>query len=329
MSSINWLKTLLILISVLILSNTENSQVVVERSKDKVVISGTAYYIHQVRSGDTAYSIAKAYGISVEDLNRENPPAVYGIKDGQTLRIPVSLVTEAKPDEIIKVKREHDDLKFIYHILKPGETVYSLSKLYGVSENEILQSNLGMDINKLSVDTELAVPKREFMSKQQKFDDQENKYFYHKVLMGETLSSIAKQYGLTVRQLRKENRDLRFPQVGDFVRIPVARLAEKQEVEQIRNDTITPIAEEAPIKFERSSGFTPVKDLKGSMDVAILLPFYLAENKNRVAVDSSRFLKEKKIKVNSIADDWIYPASMDFLEIYEGILMASDTLREL
>jgi len=32
--------------------------------------------------------------------------------------------------------------------------------------------------------------------------------------MGETLTSIAKQYGLSVRQLRKENRDLRFPQVG-------------------------------------------------------------------------------------------------------------------
>ena len=95
MSIINWLKTLLILISVLIFSNTGNSQVIVERSKDKVIISGTSYFIHQVKKGETAYSIAKAYGISVEDLNRENPPAVYGIKEGQSLRIPVSLVTEA------------------------------------------------------------------------------------------------------------------------------------------------------------------------------------------------------------------------------------------
>ena len=59
------------------------------------------------------------------------------------------------------------------------------------------------------------------MSRRQKFRRlRRTKYIYHKVVKGETLSSIAEQYGLTVRELRKENRDLRFPQVGDYVRIP-------------------------------------------------------------------------------------------------------------
>jgi LysM repeat protein len=136
------------------------------------------------------------------------------------------LLLKQNHQESEAVKREHDESKFIYHSLKPGETVYSLSKLYGVSENEIIQSNPGIDINKLSVGIEIAVPKREFMNNQQKFDDQEKKYIFHKVLMGETLSSIARQYGLSVRQLRRENRDLRFPQVGDFVRIPGVEKAE-------------------------------------------------------------------------------------------------------
>ena len=69
-----------------------------------------------------------------------------------------------------------------------------------------MQSNPGIDINKISVGAEIAIPKRDFMSNQQKFDDQENKYIYHKVLKGESLSSIAKQYGLTVRQLRKRKQ---------------------------------------------------------------------------------------------------------------------------
>jgi len=143
------LKAYIIIISVLILNNAVNAQVVVERSKDKVIISGTAYFIHQVKKGETAYSIAKAYGISVEDLTRENPPAVYGIKDGQTLRIPVSLVTEPKTADSLTINRQRDETKFIYHRMRPGETVYSLSKSYGVSENEIVQSNPGMDINKI------------------------------------------------------------------------------------------------------------------------------------------------------------------------------------
>jgi LysM repeat protein len=324
------LKAYIIIISVLILNNAVNAQVVVERSKDKVIISGTAYFIHQVKKGETAYSIAKAYGISVEDLTRENPPAVYGIKDGQTLRIPVSLVTEPKTADSLTINRQRDETKFIYHRMRPGETVYSLSKSYGVSENEIVQSNPGMDINKLSIDTDIAIPKREFMSDQQNFNDQDSKYVYHKVVMGETLSSIAKQYGLSVRQLRKENRDLKFPQVGDFVRIPGAKKAVIQEIEQVKTDSVPTIVEEAPALIEKSIGYTPVKDLKGSLDVAVLLPFCLKENSSRTEIDSSMVVKGRKTyQVNKVADDWIYPASFDFVEMYEGILLASDTLRSL
>ena len=330
MRIIDSIKTLTILIFILICDNTVNSQVVVERSKDKVIISGVAYYIHQVKKGEFPYSIAKAYGITVEDLTRENPPAVYGTKEGQTLRIPVSLVSDIKPAESVTVKRQHDDTRFIYHIMKPGETVYSLSKLYGVSEYDIVANNPGIDITKLSVGAEIAIPKREFMSNQQKFDDQENKYIYHKVLMGETLSSIAKQYGLTVRHLRKENRDLKFPQVGDFVRIPGDKKAEIQEIEQVKPDTVATVVEEVPEKIVKSAFYTPVKDLRGSLDVAVLLPFYLSENSTRIEIDSSRQVKGiKTYKEIKQADNWIYPESLDFLELYQGILLAADTLRSM
>ena len=329
MRIINRIRALSILLSILICSTTVFSQVIVERSKDKVIISGIAYFIHQVKKGETVYSISKAYGITVVDLTKENPPAVYGINEGQTLRIPVKLVDEAKSIEPVPVKIEHDETKFIYHSLKPGETVYFLSKTYGVSEDEIKQSNPGIDINKLSVGAEIAVPKREFMSNQQKFDDQENNYIYHKVLMGESLSSIAKQYGLKVRQVRRENRDLRFPQVGDFIRIPGTKKAGIQEIELAKADTFPSVAEELPVKIERS-GYTPVNELKGSLDVAVLLPFYLSANSSRTEIDSLVLVKGKKVyKVNKMSEDWIYPGSIDFLEMYEGILLASDTLRAL
>lgn len=311
---INRIKALSILLSILICTSTAYSQVIVERSKDKVIISGIAYFIHQVKKGETVYSISRSYGITVSDLTQENPPAVYGINEGQTLRIPVKLVNEAISSESVPVKRERDETKFIYHSLKPGETIYFLSKSYGVSEDEIKRSNPAIDINKLSVGAEIAVPKREFMSTQQKFDDQENNYIYHKVLVGESLSSIAKQYGLKVRQVRKENRDLRFPQVGDFIRIPGAKRTEIHETEQAKADTISSIPEELLVKTERS-GYTPVTELKGSLDVAVLLPFYLAQNSRRTKIE--------------VAEEWIYPGSIDFLEMYEGILLASDTLRAL
>ena len=113
-------------------------------------------------------------------------------------------------------KPQRNEEKYIYHKLNPGETVYFLSKSYGVSENEIIQSNPSIDINKLPVGAEIAIPKRVFKNDQQKFDEQDKKYIYHKVLKGESLVSIAKMYGISVRELRKENRDLRFPQVERF-----------------------------------------------------------------------------------------------------------------
>ena len=330
MKIINPIKALLIVIILFVFSYTVFGQVVVERSKDKVIISGIPYYVHVVKKGETAYSISRAYGITVEELTKENPPAVYGVNEGQALRIPVNSVTDVIPSGSVPVPKQRDDNKFIYHNLKPGETVYYLSKSYGVSENEIIQSNPGIDINKLSVGSEVAVPRREFMNDRQKFDNQEKKYIYHKVLKGESLSSIAEKYGLSVRELRRENRDLRFPQVGDFVRIPGMKVAESENIEPLKADTSVTITEEPVIRMDRPVGYTQVKNLHGSLNVAVLLPFYLKENSARIEIDSSKLVKGKKnYKIIKRADDWIYPRSMDFVEMYEGILLAADTLRSL
>jgi hypothetical protein len=184
-------------------------------------------------------------------------------------------------------------------------------------------------LNKLSVGTEIAVPRRQFMPSQQKFDVQDKKYVYHKVLAGETLSSIARQYGVPLRQVRKENRDLRFPQVGDFVRIPGVKAAEVKEPEVVKQDTVQVVEEVAPVITERF-GHTPVSNLHGRMNVAVLLPFYLPENSRRTEIDSSVIVKGKRsYKVNEVADDWIYRESFDFIEMYNGILLAADTLRSL
>jgi LysM repeat protein len=312
--------------------DTVESQVVVEKSKDKVVISGKPYYIHQVKKGETAYSISKAYGITVEELTKENPNSVYGVKTGQSLQIPViDSVSESVKLAPTVPQTQRDEIKYIYHKLNPGETVYSLSKKFGVSENEIILSNPKIDINKMPVGAEIAIPRREFMSEKQKFEDQEFKQYFHKVVKGESLSSIAEKYGTTVRELRKENRGLLFPRVDDYIRIPGMEPAEKPVIEPLKIDTSTVLVEERVVKPEKPVGFTPVKDLKGSFDLAVLLPFYLDENSIRTEHDSSKTIKGKKmIKSTKRPEEWIFsPLGMGFIELYEGVLVAADTLRSL
>jgi len=327
----NWFKRIAPVIALVILTLNCMAQVVVEKSNEKVIISGTPYYMHHVKKGETAYSISKAYGITVEELNKENPPAVYGVNEGQSLMIPVKPAAPAPSVEQVPVKKQpKDESKFIYHSLQPGETVYSLSKANGVSENEIIQSNPGIDINKLSVGAEIAIPRREFTSSREKFDDQDKQFFFHKVVKGESLASIADKYGLTVRELRKVNKDLRFPQVGDYVRIPGIVVAEVTPEIEVKKDSVVAVAEEPVVKVIRPVGFTNVKNLSGTMNVAVMLPFFLRENAARTEIDSSKIIKGKKqYKIVKRPEDWIYQRSFDFVEMYNGILLAVDTLRAL
>ncbi len=164
------------------------AQVVVEKSKDKVIISGVPYYIHLVKKGETAYSISKAYNITLEELNKENPPAVYGLKEGQALRLPVRETAPAAATQPIPVQTPRDESKYQYHHLQPGQTVYSLSKLYGVSENDIIAANPGIEISRLPVNSEIAIPRREFMTEKQEFAVQDSKYIFHRVESGESLA---------------------------------------------------------------------------------------------------------------------------------------------
>lgn len=317
----------LVFLFLIFLLSSVFSQVQVERSKDKVIISGIPYYVHTVKKGETAYSISRAYGITVEILTKENPPAVYGVKEGQVLRIPVSIA--GNPAEPVKPYQpsERDDTRYYYHKLQAGETVYSLSRKYGVSENDIILSNPGIEINKLPLSSEIAIPKKDFMTQKQKFEDQD--YVYHKVVRGETLSSIARSYGVSLRDLRRENRDVRFPQVGSYIRIPrTAKLAVKPERVTITPDSL-PAEDTARIQV-LPDVVTQVTQLHGTINVAVMLPFYLKENASRIEIDSSRWVKGKRVyRVINRSDDWIYPRSLGFVEMYCGILLAADTLRSL
>jgi hypothetical protein len=144
------------------------------------------------------------------------------------------------------------------------------------------------------------------------------------------MASIAHQYGLTVRELRRENRDMRFPQVGDYLRIPGMKIPEEIPAVPVEADTVPLVQEDQVVYLGKPLEFTPVSNLGGSFDIGVLLPFYLSENSWRNEIDSSKSVKGKKIyKVINRADDWIYPRSLGFVELYEGILLAADTLRAL
>jgi LysM repeat protein len=249
------------------------AQVVVERSENRIITSGVAYYIHIVKRGETAYSISRAYGITLEELRKENNLSeLFIVNEGQSLRIPAGQVQQTEQTQM--------------------QTQTQVQPTEIKPKDEANATNEPQRVVTAPADA----------------------YIYHKVQRGESLSSIARQYKITVRELRRENSGVIFLQTGSILRIP----GQKPEivVENIDVEPLPPTdTPDEPIYIEIPSAPTNLVKLSGKINVAVLLPFYFREN----SVENS----------GRRAEDWIYPQSIDFIEMYEGILFAADTLRSM
>lgn len=101
----------------------------------------TKYYTHTVQSGETLYSIARSYKISVDILLEDNPTVrASSLALGTELRIRRSEVGYTTTPDIDN-QEQRQSLRPNEHIVQAGETVYSLSRKAGLTEHEFLALN--------------------------------------------------------------------------------------------------------------------------------------------------------------------------------------------
>lgn len=103
---------------------------------------------HTIAAGETLSAISRRYGISVATLmddNRGLDPVK--LRPGQTINIRKSDQGETTGWEITEELEEYRDAinsvtnDGVYHLVQSGETIYGLSKMYSVSEDEIRAAN--------------------------------------------------------------------------------------------------------------------------------------------------------------------------------------------
>jgi LysM repeat protein len=320
MSPKHALKTLLI-IAVLLVSSSMTAQVPVEVSKQKMVAEGKIYYMHTVQKGQTLYSISRAYNVKVDDITRENVIPDNGIQEGQMLKIPASSAP-------------------------PVADTQSAATASGQPKP---QPNGGQAPAKTTVPPPAAAATAatatattsSTSSASKSPGTQDPRFIYHRVARGETLSSVSREYGISVRELKKANKGLLFPREGDYLLIPRDKIssgnAEKQQAQVTEkvivagdlSDTINEA--DTSLVFTVPSEKTLITELRGSVKVAVMLPFFINENSVRSYIDSTKKdSKGKKIyKEVVMPGEWVYEGSVPFLEVYEGILIAVDSLRAL
>lgn len=150
LSIVRFLKFVLLLLAMLVVVPSFAQKGDVKKSTKTETIEGKKYYIHTVEKGQTLYSISKAYDMSVNDIVVENPDALNGIKPGQVLRIPFQ-----KPAPVVKTTVA--DTNFFIHKVEAGQTLYSIEKMYSVSEDAIVKLNPTAKSG-LKVGQELKIP---------------------------------------------------------------------------------------------------------------------------------------------------------------------------
>ena len=292
----------------------------VQKSTEKIRINGRTFYVHSVKKGETVYSLTKAYNTTEETLMANNPELADGLKEGQILRIPSD-----QKDEITSQASSQQQVPdgMVAHEVKRKETLYSISREYNVTVNDIKNANPTIDDNikkgqTLYIPISKALPPN--IIAESKIDGPvkveanqdaipQGSHIYHTVQKGETLYSITQRYDVDEEVLRaingeafKNNRLME----GAVLRIP------KYEVVVTR-----PEGGSSGVLFPGSYPETPYNTYQyttgSSFNVSILLPFHKARPKSD---DGSGLGINSKSKQNST------------LEFYEGALLAVDSLRK-
>lgn len=96
----------------------------------------TSFRKHIVQRKQTLYAISKIYKVNIADLISCNNLQGSEIKEGQELLIPQNrVILENVVEPLV------DTITFIEHEVKRKETLFSISRLYGVDINDITQYN--------------------------------------------------------------------------------------------------------------------------------------------------------------------------------------------
>ena len=182
---------------------------------------------HQVKGGETVKDIAKKYGISEKEITKLNPDAKKEIYDGLVLILPAS-------SQVTTQVVEQDNLTFKTHKVKRKETLYSLSKRYGVPQDVIKRYNKRLYSENLRKGDKLRIPtnyKPEIVTESVVSLPESTtaalEQTTHKVIAKETKYGIARKYGITIAELEQANPQVKDGlKIGDVINVPKANFAE-------------------------------------------------------------------------------------------------------
>ena len=262
----------------------------IAKSKVIVFINGKKYYVHTVKSGDTLYSMSKAYGVSEDAIKECNPTVADGLKLDQTVKIPIADNATADAREVKKRKKE-----FVEHKIRGGETLYSIARDYNISVNTIREDNPGLNPQSLSIGQSLWVRKSDMGSSSEKeaqaemdaYADNLNKatddgFEYYVVKPGETVYSLARRFEITEQEFAANNDIAGGLKAGAVIRIPIK---DEENVNQMEKKADVPESELIAAQSSDENIIFRALPSDQILNIALMLPFNVESKPNSSYVE--------------------------------------------
>ncbi|MDC7998826.1 LysM peptidoglycan-binding domain-containing protein [Gilvibacter sediminis] len=191
----------------------------------------TSYKSHNVKQGETVFSIAKQYGVTEEAIYRLNPDARQGIQENNILIIPTADDQTNYSEQVVDFKR---------HRVKRKETLFSIAQKYGVTVDDIKKYNKRLYSEQLRKGDKIMIPVLErtvVVTTDANTGNTGNTgnlpdnttvkdtTKVHTVLPKETKYGIARKYGISIAELEALN-----PQIGDTLQMGAVLKVPQNEV---------------------------------------------------------------------------------------------------
>ena len=164
---------------------------------------GKSVPIRMVNVGANVHlsDVSEVLNMKYEDLFRLNPHLRYKITppdvDSYNIYIPYSRLAFFKSS---KGKIKPSSSGFRIHIVKRGDTLYDLSRAFGISVDMIKLSN-NLKSNVLSLNQKLIIPVAgEYLG-----NEKRRRHTYYRVRSGDTLSKISHKFKVKVEDIIRQN----------------------------------------------------------------------------------------------------------------------------
>lgn len=174
---------------------------------------------YTIKEGDSLYSVANRYNVSVEDLIDFNNLPSISVPVGTVIKIPG--IGDINNQDLI-------------YTVKPNDTLYRIANTYNVSVNDLINAN-NLTSNILTIGQQLIIPK---------VPVNETDYVVYEIQRGDTLYSIARKYNTKVDAIKSYNNlNSDILTIGSTIQIPINPTNQAYEEYLIqKGDTLYSIA---------------------------------------------------------------------------------------